>query len=608
MHRAYFGINNLLPRKSGSVTYSNLMLALARNKLSIRRSKKLFLLSVLAVVAFYFGHLGREWLSRQSSEMIIQTLHKRLKNRDLATTLDYSACAEYFRLLSLHDSQWSIRSFGDEKTSFISRKHIIDSIHHLRIFSQCFIYKSAPYGDLDIEKVEKKLFPIFTGDFPTFQRWNGLLIEGFPEQHEDLGSEGTASRMHKASKWSFWRHLKESMKGRGIVISLGENGVGDVKRLLKVLRAIGNKLPIQLVHKGDVPKAAMQDIIKVGRGDFNLEIENQFHSIGNPQDIWFVNAEKTLNSSSSHLFQRFSNKWIASLFNSFEEMILMDCDSVPFVEPELFLEATEYKDTGALFFKDRMIDEYIKKKDLKFYQKLFPLENEYSLFELQHPLDAVEQKMFLEFGHKHIMESGLVILRRGDHLSGLLISTCLQLWKETNQPFYGDKEFFWLGQSISGNDRYRFNAYPAGALGVLNQDADENLDYICSTQPAHFSRDLRLLWLNGGARNCKIPSWDMDFSKQKFLRQKYDSAKKLKDFYESPINVNGAIIPPRSEMSILQKIKGVRSGFQKCTRLGCAGYAWCAYNRKLDSEGKTIHFHQNEISNIKFIISAWNAD
>lgn len=146
------------------------------------------------------------------------------------------------------------------------------------------------------------------------------------------------------------------------MISLGENGVGDVKRLLKVLRAIGNKLPIQLVHKGDVPKAAMQDIIKVGRGDFNLEIENQFHSIGNPQDIWFVNAEKTLNSSSSHLFQRFSNKWIASLFNSFEEMILMDCDSVPFVEPELFLEATEYKDTGALFFKDRMIDEYIKKK------------------------------------------------------------------------------------------------------------------------------------------------------------------------------------------------------------------------------------------------------
>lgn len=125
----------------------------------------------------------------------------------------------------------------------------------------------------------KKLFPIFTGDFPTFQRWNGLLIEGFPEQHEDLGSEGTASRMHKASKWSFWRHLKESMKGRGIVISLGENGVGDVKRLLKVLRAIGNKLPIQLVHKGDVPKAAMQDIIKVGRGDFNLEIEISFTAL-----------------------------------------------------------------------------------------------------------------------------------------------------------------------------------------------------------------------------------------------------------------------------------------------------------------------------------------
>ncbi|CUS25246.1 LAQU0S50e00100g1_1 [Lachancea quebecensis] len=584
------------------------MIVLARNKLSIRRSKRLFLLSFVALLVLYVGHLSRGRLSRQSSEMIIQTLHKRLKDKDLATIQDYSACTDYFRQLSLHDKQWSIRGFGDEKTSFTSRKHIIDSVRHLRIFSQCFIHKSAPYGDLDIEKIEKKLFPLFTGDLPVFQRWDGLVVEGFPGQNEVLGSEGTASKIHRASQWSFWRHLKESMYGRGIVISLGENGVSDVKRLLKVLKATGNKLPIQLVHKGDLTKAAMQDIIKVGRGDFNLEIERQFQSIGNPQDIWFVNAERTLTSSSSHLFQRFSNKWIASLFNSFEEMILMDCDAVPFLEPELFLNATEYKETGAFFFKDRLIDECLKKKDLKFYQKLFPLENEYSLFGLLHPLDAVNQRMFFEFGHKHIMESGVVVLKRGDHLPGLLISTCLQLWKETSEPFYGDKEFFWLGQSISGNDGYRFNAHPAGALGVLNQDADENLEYICSTQPAHFSRNLQLLWLNGGARKCKIPSWNMDFSKHKFLRQKYDSAEKLKDFYESPINVNGAIIPPRSELSILQKINGVRSGFQKCTRLGCAGYTWCAYNQRLDGKGKTIHFHQSEVDNIKFIISVWNAD
>lgn len=583
------------------------MLALAGSLLPTRRFKRLFYLGTLVVLAFFLGHLSWRWLSYQSSEMIIQVLKKRLDDRKLVSPLDDSACDEYFRLLSLLDDQWNIRSFGDEKTSFTSRKHIVDSVRHLRIFGHCYIHNSASYGDLSVEKLERKLYPAFTGNFPTFQRWDGLLVQGFPRLDASSGKMATIG-VGKAPKASFWKHLKESMNGRGIVISLGEGGVNDVKRLLKVLRTVGNKLPIQLVHKGDLPGSSMQDIINVGRGDINVEIGDNFHSIGNPQNIWFVNAEKSLNSSSAHLFKRFSNKWIASLFNSFEEMILMDCDAVPFLEPELFFNATEYKETGAFFFKDRLIDEYIKTSDLKFYQKLFPLEEEFSLFGLQHSPDAIDLKDFLEFGHKHIMESGLVILKRKDHFPGLLISTCLQLWKETSEPFYGDKELFWLGQSISGNGEYRFNAYPAGALGLLNHDADENLNYVCSTQPAHFSKDFQLLWLNGGGRKCKIPSWNMDFSKQKFLRQKYGSAEKLKDFYESPINVNGAIIPPRSELSIFQKIRGVKSGFQKCAHLGCAGYTWCAYDRKLDNKGKTIHFTKNEINDIEFIISVWNAD
>lgn len=316
------------------------------------------------MLALFLGNICWRRLSYQSSEMIIQILQRRLEDRDFISPLEKGSCAEYFELLSLLDKNWNIRSFGDEKTSFTSRKHIVDSVRHLRIFGHCYIHNSAPYGDLDVKKLEHKLFPMFSGDFPTFQRWDGLLVEGYPKLVASSGKM-TTTNVEKGPKASFWKHLKESMNGRGIVISLGEGGVSDVKRLLRVLRTVGNRLPIQLVHKGDLSRAAMQEIINIGRGDVIVEIGDVSQSIGNPQDIWFVDAGKSVNSSSAHLFKRFSNKWIASLFNSFEEIILMDCDAVPFVDPELLFNTTEYKESGALFFVDRLIDEYIKTNDLK---------------------------------------------------------------------------------------------------------------------------------------------------------------------------------------------------------------------------------------------------
>lgn len=55
------------------------------------------------------------------------------------------------------------------------------------------------------------------------------------------------------------------MKGRGIVISIGEGGVNETKRLIKVLRYLNNTLPTQLVHKGDLSKNSMKELIDVAR-------------------------------------------------------------------------------------------------------------------------------------------------------------------------------------------------------------------------------------------------------------------------------------------------------------------------------------------------------
>lgn len=64
---------------------------------------------------------------------------------------------------------------------------------------------------------------------------------------------------------SFWEEFRKHMKGRGIVISIGEGGVNETKRLIKVLRYLNNTLPTQLVHKGDLSKNSMKELIDVAR-------------------------------------------------------------------------------------------------------------------------------------------------------------------------------------------------------------------------------------------------------------------------------------------------------------------------------------------------------
>lgn len=541
------------------------------------------------------------------SDSVLNSLHEKVRHSDNTVgKANNNACTEYFSSLFSENSDWSIRSFTDQSKSLFSQRHIIKSVRYLRIYGHCFVRRPSPIDELDIGEIERRLFPAFTQKLPTFYRWNGTSIEEFPV----LGTYSSTEKAlgeRTASSAAFWYRVKENFNGRGIVISMGMNGVDEVKRLIKVLRVLKNTLPIQIVHKGDISESSIKEVIDAGRGHLNINGKDQPFESQYPQDIWFVNAERSLKSESLNLFNRFSNKWLASLFNSFEEMILMDTDAVPFIEPEKFFDAQEYKETGAYFFKDRPIGEFLKSSDLKFFKKLLPQEKEYSTFDIPHLTGMTFENDFMKSAYKHLMESGIVIMKRSSHLPGLLISATMQLWREVSEPIYGDKELFWLGQSISGNEEYRFNQNTAGAIGTFNKDESSNADYICSTQIAHFSKDLQLLWTNGGLRNCKKGTSQIDFDKNKFLRKKYKSVTDLKNYYESPIEVNGAIMTHRQKLSMLQKLRGTRSGYQKCSKMGCIGYVWCAYYHSDDKEDIAMHFTDGEISKINSLINVWTA-
>lgn len=569
---------------------------------------KRILIIALVTSAFYFFRCGidnyrrRAIVFSQSSERVFSRIKNTYSGQEFKALPQGIVCQNYFNTLYNLNEEWSINGFNNDEPSYLSKKHCIDSIRHLRVYGKCYITESNSYNDIQL--VESRLLPLFTRDMPVYLRWNGSSFIDEIYHSESNVNEESKLNFQK----SFWGEIKKNMKGRGIVISIGEGGVSETKRLIKVLKYLNNTLPIQLVHKGDLSINAMKELIDVASKnieDGGTEILNGF------QDILFVNAERAINSEYIHLFQRFSNKWIASLFTSFEEMILMDSDSVPFVNPSEFFDNIHYGNTGALFFRDRANGETLKSSEASFYSKFFPSEDEINVLGVSGVSTITKENTFFKFNSKHVMESGMVVIKRSTHLVGLLISTVMQFWKETSRPVYGEKELFWLGQSLSGNENYQFNENTAAAIGILKYDKNK-APSVCSTQPAHFDHNSRLLWLNGGLRKCKIPSWDLDFNKHRRIRNLYNSKELLKANYQSPIEVNGAVIPPNMIPNKFERFLNLGHGFKKIPSMGCNGYVWCASSSPevgIDGHrGKVITFLTDEIAHINHIINIWTSD
>jgi alpha 1,3-mannosyltransferase len=90
-------------------------------------------------------------------------------------------------------------------------------------------------------------------------------------------------------------------------------------------------------------------------------------------------------------------KPFAILVSSFREVIFIDADSLFFKNPEVLFDDPDYKDTGALFFRDRRIMPESKKR---FLQQLLPK-----------PISKLaKQSRFWTGESGHMQESGVLVV------------------------------------------------------------------------------------------------------------------------------------------------------------------------------------------------------
>lgn len=563
------------------------------------------------------------------------------------------------------------------KTTMDIDHQMADSISLLRLYGKCFLDNAINIQNDQNQKLfntmTEKLFSFVRFKMPTFEIYTSAnesikFNNGLPDY--SLGD--FSGKVHQPTEnQNIIQFYQESVNGKGIVLSATPKHARDISKLIRVLRALNNDLPIQIVTRAALTDFATKLILKAAHetleeaiADSNefdqilpeldlIELSKKFHCYYPKQKIIFSNIKPL--TRERKLFTGYNNKLLAFVFSSFREVLLMDADTVPLVEVEKLFQSEEYKSTATMFFKDRSLRDTNDYMETNFFQKLFPLnqdslENHFDIPILDKNSDIIKNNNFLR-GYRHYQEAGIVAFDKSAHFLSTLMVLPLGVWKDpVKSSVWGDKEFYWLGLLMAGDDNFMFNKYEAASVGQETPEAykmytNTPSKEVCSSHPGHIDQHGELLWINSGFTFCKKNGSFRD--RARYPYNKY-SAEDLRSMYENPLRITHAIVPPslpslrivNDEMNHSAEKKMKKSwklrkadvdevpDYEKTGIFGptidynpqkgwiktskCTGYYYCAYDQidSYDAEeeldvGASFSFDESQSAKYDFLGKLW---
>lgn len=449
-----------------------------------------------------------------------------------------------------------------------------DTMTIVRLFGHCFFNGDVPplEGELkDIyDRYSSKVTPFFSPELP-------LANNGDVEPSSQWPFDGIGL-IESGNLLDFYYR---NMKGSGIVLSTATRHSRDVVRLIHVLRALGNTLPIEVMYRSDLLMRAKHAILLAGTltreellgdemTDQNYLLEalksvgmdvSDLTDISFPkQKITLVNMRSPLSRIEKNEFSGYDNKLLALFFNSFENVFLFDTDAVPLLPLETLQSLKEYSETGAYFFRDRTLLDRNDWIETNFFAKLMPHQsNKVDMAMGVEPVTAHTLNNPYMKGWRHCQEAGLVMLDRKRHFRSLLTLFPLSIWKEPIKSLiWGDKEMYWLAMSIAGDEDYTLNHHGAASVGEVTSESylkhynNTRAFELCSSHPGHVTKDGQLLWINSGYSYCKKNGYARD--KERFPFSVFQNLDDVKSLYHNPLKIRHAILPP--ELPSLRTVNG----------------------------------------------------
>lgn len=241
-------------------------------------------------------------------------------------------------------------------------------------------------------------------------------------------------------------HAQIKKGGRGIVLTAGDDQAPYLLTTIYSFRQLGCTLPIEVMY--------------LGEGDLGEDYRAELEAM--PGVVTRDIAQMT--NDAGWKLAGWAAKPFAILLSSFREVIFIDADSLFFRNPEVLFLDPDYVRTGALFFKDRLIMPESKKRWL---QQVLPK-----------PISKLAKESRFWTGESgHQQESGVIVVDKWKHfISMLLITRFNGPDRDGNKEngitgvydmMYGDKETFWIGFLLAGDEGYAFHKGDAGIMSTL---------------------------------------------------------------------------------------------------------------------------------------------
>ncbi|KAG6958823.1 hypothetical protein JG687_00009147, partial [Phytophthora cactorum] len=270
------------------------------------------------------------------------------------------------------------------------------------------------------------------------------------------------------------RFDRSVMRDRAIMICMHDGVLAMGLSLIRELRCLGNEELVQVYHCG-------QDELSV----LTQEIAKKFKN-------WWV-------------------KPLAMVHTDVRHVMLMDVDDIIVKDPAVLREVDGYKQTGTLFFYDRVFadcKEFVNDVDNK--EKYLPRlfrnfnYNKFNITEGEDPSEHVLDSFAYRGKTCHEMDSSLVLIdkkRAGQAVFDVM------LWFITKERFrfrysHGDKETFWLSFELA-HVPYSFSPWGVSVVSSTpNKDLAKHPDSLCGSILQYMpvaSGDAEMLYVNGKA-------------------------------------------------------------------------------------------------------------
>ncbi len=210
------------------------------------------------------------------------------------------------------------------------------------------------------------------------------------------------AQMFKRASEKFIQNIPkypDRFHGRGIVICAGgEKYFTCAWVCIRMLRRFGCSLPIQLWHLDQ------------------KEIDEQMKSMVAPYNVECVNAADVRKNYPARRLYGWELKPYAIIHSPFQEILFLDADNVPVVNPEFLFKTPEFKKTGAIFWPD-----------------FGRLKSSRSIWDI----------CGIPYRDEPEFESGQIVVNKAKCWAAL----CLTMWYNEHSDFYykhihGDKETF----------------------------------------------------------------------------------------------------------------------------------------------------------------------